>query len=269
MSPCTSDPAIGQAAFTAALLDPDLPCPPGLRAWNGSDPARRFAVYRNNVVSGLVDALADGFPVVAALVGEEFFRAMAAVHVRAAPPRSPVLARWGEDFAAFIAGFPPAAGLPYLADVARLEQARTRACHAADAEPIAPDRLARALADPEALATATIDWHPSLQVVASPYAVVSLWSAHQGAGEVPPVVVDEAEQALVLRDGLEVLVLPVDAATAAFVGAVRDGATFGAAVDAAVARHGGFDLAGVLSRLLAHGALVALRPSPSLPGVST
>ena len=47
-----------QTAFAAALLDPDLPPPDRLIAWNGSDPARRFAVYRNNVVVSLVDALA-------------------------------------------------------------------------------------------------------------------------------------------------------------------------------------------------------------------
>ncbi|MBP8278840.1 MAG: putative DNA-binding domain-containing protein, partial [Propionivibrio sp.] len=39
-----------QTTFAAALLDPDLAPPNGLIAWNGSDPARRFAVYRNNVV---------------------------------------------------------------------------------------------------------------------------------------------------------------------------------------------------------------------------
>lgn len=39
-----------QRLFAAALLDPDAPCPTGLAAWNGSDPTRRFAVYRNNVV---------------------------------------------------------------------------------------------------------------------------------------------------------------------------------------------------------------------------
>ena len=75
--------ARAQSAFADALLDPARPCPPGLRTWNGSDPARRLAVYRNNVVSSLIDALADTFPVVQRLVGTEFFRAMAGVF---APP---------------------------------------------------------------------------------------------------------------------------------------------------------------------------------------
>ena len=68
-----------QADFAAALLDPQRPCPDGLFSANGADPASRFAVYRNNVQSSLVNALADSYPVVLQLVGEEFFRAMGGI----------------------------------------------------------------------------------------------------------------------------------------------------------------------------------------------
>ncbi len=47
-------PPLSQRDFARALLDPQQPCPPGLRSWNGCDPAARFAVHRNNVVSSLV-----------------------------------------------------------------------------------------------------------------------------------------------------------------------------------------------------------------------
>jgi hypothetical protein len=113
-------------AFADSLLAMPPACPPGLTAWNRSDPARRFAVYRNNVMVSLIDALADSFPVTQALVGEEFFRAMAGVFARAHPPRSPVMAHYGDGFAGFIEDFQPAASLPYLADVARLEMLRVR-----------------------------------------------------------------------------------------------------------------------------------------------
>ena len=96
--------ACSQADFSAALFDPARACPPGLFAWNGSDPAARLAVYRNNVIASLVDALADGFPVVQELVGAEFFRAMAAVFVRQTPPRTRVLAQYGDsEFPRFVA----------------------------------------------------------------------------------------------------------------------------------------------------------------------
>ena len=125
-----------QTAFATALLDVQLPCPDGLCSANGADPASRFAVYRNNVQSSLINALADSYPVVMQLVGVEFFRAMAAIFVQTQPPHSPLMSCYGEGFVDFIAGFEPAASVPYLADVARLEGLRTRAYHAADASPI-------------------------------------------------------------------------------------------------------------------------------------
>ncbi len=42
------------------------------------------------------------------IVGEEFFAAMARVFVMKRPPRSPLLANYGDDFPAFIAAFEPA-----------------------------------------------------------------------------------------------------------------------------------------------------------------
>ncbi len=117
------------ADFAAALLDPDVAAPDGLVAWNGSDPAHRFAVYRNNVTSALSDVLADSFPVTQQLVGEEFFRAMARIFLRGSPPPSPILTAYGEGFPAFVADFAPARTVPFLADVARLEWLRLRALH--------------------------------------------------------------------------------------------------------------------------------------------
>ena len=57
-----------QAAFRAAIFDGAPPV--DVTAPDLSEAARRFAVYRNNVVSSLVDALADTFPVTQQLVGD-------------------------------------------------------------------------------------------------------------------------------------------------------------------------------------------------------
>lgn len=249
-----------QAAFAAALLDPALPCPPGLVAWNGSDPARRFAVYRNNVVVSLIDALADGFPVTEELVGNEFFRAMARLFVLSRPPASALMVDYGGDFPDFIAGFPPAAGLPYLADLARLERGRVQAYHAADGAPLAVTQIAAALADPAALPGLRLSLHPSLQVLSSDYAVVSLWAAHQGVGELSDVVTDRPECALILRCGLAVEITPIPAAAAAFVGGLQAGQRLAMAMAAATAVDAGFDPSSILATLIEKGALIALNP---------
>jgi hypothetical protein len=125
-----------ETPFADAQLNADQPVPQGITAHNAAVPTRRFAVYRNNVVVGLVKALRYRFPVVEKIVGEEFFAAMARVFVIEQPPRSALLTTYGDEFAAFIAAFEPARELPYLADVARLEAARTQAYHAADAAPV-------------------------------------------------------------------------------------------------------------------------------------
>src|SRR5512146_2798388 len=126
-----------QADFADALLSTASPTPDGIRGARRGRAERRFAVYRNTVAASQIEALAARFPVVKRLVGEEFFRAMAHEFVAQHPPRSPLLFQYGESFADFIDDFAPAAPLPYLADMARLEYLRGRAYHAADAEPLA------------------------------------------------------------------------------------------------------------------------------------
>lgn len=244
--------ATSQADFARALLDPARPLPAGLRTWNGSDPARRFAVYRNNVVVALTQALADTFPVVAQLVGDAFFAAMAGVYLREHPPRSPVLAHWGDGFADWLAGFAPARALPYLADMARLERARVAAWHAADASPLPEPALRERLVDTGSLPQARLVLHPSCRALRSPFDVQALWAAHQQAGDWPAVDIDRPCGVLVLRDAAdEVLVIRVDPPCAAFVAALCAGATLAESL----ARAPGVDLVAALALLLRHGAI--------------
>jgi len=254
--------AVTFASFAGALLDPHLPVPAGLRAWNGSDPGARLAVYRNNVVSSLVDALAETFPVVQQLVGTEFFRAMAVLFVRQAPPRSRVLAHYGQGFPSFVADFEPARGLPYLADVARLEIARVAAYHAADADPVSEESVALALVSGDRMGELKIVLHPSVSTLDSRHAVVTLWAAHQvdDGAEIASVDVDVdvPESALVLRAGLDVLVLRAPAGAVAFVEALRAGLDLGESASRALSAAPAFDLTAVLSQLLAHGAVCSL-----------
>jgi hypothetical protein len=250
--------ASSQADFAAALFDPALPCPAGLKVWNGSDPARRLAVYRNNVIASLVDALAETFPVVQELVGTDFFRAMAAVFVRQAPPRSRILARYGQAFADFVERFEPARAVPYLADMARLEFARVRAYHAADAGPVAGEAFALAMANPDRIAELRLVCHPSLSAVESRFAVVSIWAAHQGQGDLATIDPSQPQDAIALRAGLEVLVLHAPPGGAAFVAALLRGQCFGEAVSSAAASAPDFDPAAVLSLLAHQGALTAI-----------
>jgi len=131
-----------QRSFAAALLDPALPAPAGLVGPDGKPSSRRFAVYRNNVIVGLTQTLKDAYPAVHRIVGSEFFHALARAFVVGALPRSPMLFDYGAGLPGFIGRFEPASVLPYLADVARIERARTEAYHSAEASLIGPSSFA-------------------------------------------------------------------------------------------------------------------------------
>lgn len=156
------------AEFRAALIDG--PERIGLNYRDPKEAARRFAVYRNNVAHSLGQALARRFPVIRRLVGADFFAAMAREFIAAHPPRSPVLQEWGGEMPGFLQDFPPVATLPYLPDVARIEWARGRAYHAADAQPIDPDMLA---------GQDSLRLHPSLTLLYLDHPAVSIWQANQ------------------------------------------------------------------------------------------
>jgi len=241
-------------AFARALLDPTAPPPCGL-------PARRFAVYRNNVVVGLIDALAERFPVCRRLVGEEFFGAMAAVFVRAAPPRSKILHEYGEGFAQFVESFEPARDLPYLADVARLEYALGLAYHAADAVAVPPATFAAT--PPEDLERSALRLHPSLEFVASCYPVVSIWRTNTADADPRVIALDRAETAVVIRNGLDVEVHEAPRGGLAFLRALAQGTSLAQAIARGLAASPHFDLSACLRLLLVTRAIVAIEPPHS------
>ncbi|MCA0045157.1 HvfC/BufC N-terminal domain-containing protein [Celeribacter litoreus] len=158
-----------QATFIKAALDPTAPLPAGLVTPEGAPATKRFAVYRNNIVVGLKDALAQGFPAVKSLVGDEFFSALSDAFLRSHPPSAPRLPLYGAGFAEFIAGFAPAQPVPYLPDVARLEYALRESYHAADSAPVDAGDLSDPL-----LFTRAVKLAPSVRWMSSDFPITSI-----------------------------------------------------------------------------------------------
>lgn len=246
------------ADFAHSLLDPERACPASLCRSDGRAPDSRFAVYRNNLRGGLVNALADSYPVVEQLVGTEFFRAMAAIYAQANPPRSPLMIDYGQDFADFIQGFAPAASVPYLADMARLERQRVVACHAADQTALSPQLIARTLGEPDRLASLHFGLDASLATLDSPFAVGSLWAAHQEGGQPEQVDPMRGETLLILRRSLCVLLVPIDRASHHFIQALSQDLAFGTAAAQTCEAFPGFDLSACLALLIRYDAITHL-----------
>ena len=245
-----------QANFAAAMADAgreaDL-----MQALQPGDPrtADRIALYRGNLAAAWEKALANAYPVVKALVGEEFFEALARVYAQAHPSTSGDLNRFGEHFAGFVATFEHTRPLPYLPDVAALEWAVHRAHYAADAVPVA--REAIAALQPHELLARRFALHPACAWVASRFPVADIWLAHQPDSTVGlPESLDRRQAALVVRPHWRAEVVETDRAEIAALEALRTGSTIEASIDAALAIEPDFDFARALLGWLEWGVLV-------------
>jgi hypothetical protein len=134
-----------------------------------------LAIYRNTALSTLVNALRLSYPAVQCLVGAEFFEGAAHEFIPQHAPDSAYLNDYGARFAQFLAQFPHAATLPYLADVARLEWAVNRALHAPDVPALDVSRFSGL--NESALATVSFTTHPSLSVLKLQFPADAIWRA--------------------------------------------------------------------------------------------
>jgi hypothetical protein len=246
--------AVTQQAFAAALLQPGSDVPAGVTSARGAADPLRFAVYRNNVFVGLVRALAQRFPVTERLVGEDFFRGMARTYAAGRKPESPLMFEYGRDFPDFVASFLPAATLPYLADVARLEAAWTDAYHAADVESL--DIAALAAIPADRIDAVRFVPHPAARLIHSVHPAGSIWAGHRNDPVTPPASW-VPETVLVVRPRMEVSVRVLPARDGGFAEALLAGETLGAAARA-VSDESDFDFGAALVGLVTLGAFRAV-----------
>ena len=132
-----------------------------------------LAVYRNTVIRGAVEGLRANYPVIEQIVGIEMFQSVAVDFAATCPPRSPVLALYGAEFADWLGYQEWTADLPYLADVARVERLRVESLFAADAEPLT------GFHSRVDLATAAVRLHPATRFAWLSTPGMSIWLAHQ------------------------------------------------------------------------------------------
>lgn len=194
---------------------------------NGPLPPERspaFEIYRNNYRQALLRALAQSFPVVEQLVGEGFFRAMAQDYLELTPPTSRLLRDYGESFAEFIGRFGPAAPVPYLADVARLEYVLVQAFYASD-EADDPTGNLTALG-----VESQLRWRGSTQLIRSLYPIVSIWQAHK-TGEDLAGLDWRPENGLIVRDAHTVGAHALDDTEAAIADVFRNPASLETALE--------------------------------------
>lgn len=217
---------------------------------NGFDPEQRLAIYRNNTLLGLTEALRAVYPVIDKLVGEGFFNRLSQSFICNHPPQSGCLLTFGNQFPDFLDGYRPAAHLPYLADTARLEWLR----HEVYFESVEPALSLAKLADipPDRYGELELYLHSAVRLLISRYPVLRIWQSNQpdSSGE---NIVDFAEGGccvLVYRTGWNVDTVTLDWRQYRFLMELMSGLSLAEAVEDILSEYPDFDVTTMLQLCL-------------------
>ncbi len=247
-----------QNTFSNALKNADLDVPDAVGKTQNTPSLKRFNVYRNNVVVSLTESLKAGFPVVAELVGDDFFGAMARVYIDQHLPKSPVLIHYGNKFSDFISKFEPAQKLPFLKDIARVEQAWTDAYNAKDETSISIDAIGQY--EEHAIPNLEFVLHPSLSLIKSDFPALSIWNAHQqdNKEELLQNIENAPEHAVIVRPLLDVKVIMVLPEVFDFIFEIKHKKTISEAMEV-LGEQANENLAGILKLLFDTGSVIQLK----------
>lgn len=193
---------------------------------------RGLKAYKANGHALAGRALQAAYPVLAQLLGDESFAALARAFWHASPPIKGDITQWGDTLADFVRASEQLADEPYLRDVARVEWAMhaSAGCADRDADPATFQWLMTG--DPERLQLVLA---PGCQVVCSRWPVASIMTAHlEGTpafDEVSRRLHDSiAEDAVVWRMGHQPRVREAVAGEAALLAALLAGGSLDAAL---------------------------------------
>jgi len=249
-----------QQGFADAVFGPQ-DVAPGFSVVAPAKGAERIAIYRTAVFANYRNALSATYPVVKRLTGAPFFHAAVDAFVRAHPSTSGDLNVYGGSFGDFLVAYAPAAELPYLPDVARLEWAIDEAQRAPDRVRVPEAVLAALTAVPgESLPELRFALDTSCRFVASAYPILRIWQVNQPdhVGDDRVMLDDGADTLLVRRDPRGIALERLAAGDFAWLAALANSAPLGAAIDAAQSADANFDLGIALRTHIAAGTIAAV-----------
>ena len=213
-----------------------------------------MAVYRNTIMHGAIEALRANYPVVEQIVGEEMFEHVAVDFASTCPPRDPVLALYGGEFADWLGHQNWVADLPYLPDVARVERLHVSSLFAADEERLSTEhagQLAR-------LPGTSLRLHPAACFAWLSTPAMSIWLAHQDPAATDIAPEWKGEGALFARPKpFTSHAALIGRAAHRLLSGVRLGEALGASMAAATKLYPEEDCAAVLAALVTLGVFVA------------
>jgi hypothetical protein len=216
-----------------------------------------LAVYRNTAIKGAVDALADNYPTVATILGQEAFVTVAVEFLEHSPPDNPVLATYGVGFPDWLEMHELAQALPYLPGIACIDRLQTESHLAAEAPALSPAAIAALSAEQWSASKAVL--HPATRFGWFTLPAPSIWLAHLDPhmGEIAPAWC--AEGVLLTRCDDAVVAQRIGAAEHRILFGLRIGESIGQAASTTATLYPTADITGAFREILASGALSALK----------
>ncbi|MDH5722715.1 MAG: putative DNA-binding domain-containing protein [Alphaproteobacteria bacterium] len=207
----------------------------------------RLKIYHNNVLGSLSKNILTTYPLLEALVGENFLKTLAREFVMENPPQSACLHYYGEEFDIFLKKHASTQSMPYLSDVATLEWALHKAYHAADDSPMSTDDFSAI--EPDSLADTTLTLRGSLSLIASPYPLQAIRDmCLKKTEDAPDMTIDHNTRIMVWRQKLEVNILPLEDDEFMMLSEIKKDKSLGEAVENTLNAYPDFDFAAFLKK---------------------
>ncbi len=169
----------------------------------------KLQIHQNNYLLTLTSSLMDIYPVLMSFVGEQWLEAALKLFVKAYSPKQACLSAYGGDLAAFLGGFEPAAAMPYLSDVARLEWAIYQCQNAIDETALTAKEWQKN-AGPD-MVNKTFSMMKAHSFITSDFPLLDLWARGTGLGDDEPLDLESGGAVvLVIRPETEVMLYPLD-----------------------------------------------------------
>jgi putative DNA-binding protein len=246
----------GKVAFAPLPVDP------------ATDRAEEGALAKSR--PGHADAialLARRYPIICRLLGDESFRVMARHYMSSELGRCSSRLAYGDTFPQFLRSRGSAASIEYVADIATLEMLREKARRSPQAVPVSPSALSALRIGRRS--QIRLELHPSAFTVTSRFPIVTVWENNRPDGSDAMITRWCAESAVVARPLLEVEVRRLPAGGHAFLNALSEDRTLGAALAAAKAAAPGFDADANLGLAIEANLVVGFHDRPRVTTSST
>lgn len=214
----------------------------------------RLKIYHDSVYEIFHATLKKIYPVCHTLVGNEFFYHMALVYSSQNSSTSPNLADYGNGFPEFIAAFKPAASVPYLSDIARLDYAFYQCSHSLDSHQFNIENL-QYVQDSDAV----IFTLPKNTVfIESNYPILDIWEFCQSAQSEELNIDRPGQRVMVWASDLITHIDPVTECQWHLLSAIAQGLSLGDICDTLQSQHQ-LDAATLLPQLVQQGWIAGIK----------